>query len=250
MSPSLGSFALSASLMKDPRYAARSTLLPNGEVLITGGFNNGTTNDYADVYSSTVGAFRNVAVGDTVQLDGSGSSDPDGDTLTYIWTIVTKPTGSSAALSDSSLVNPTFIADEAGTYLLELVVHDSTVISDPDQVRIIVSGPDTSPPETIIISAVGGNGAAVGNGGSAGSDSIAFEFTDTDNVGVAGLECSLDVAAFAPCGSPTPFNGLTVGGHNFQVRAIDNFGNVDLSPANYSWTIDTTPPPRKNHFRN
>ena len=241
--PSFGSFALSASSMKDPRYAARSTQLQNGEVLITGGFNDGSTNDSADVYDPTAGSFTNVTIGDTVQLDGSGSSDPDGDTLSYSWIIVTQPAGSSAALSDSSLANPTFIADEAGTYVLELVVNDGAVDSNPDQVRIFVSGADTSPPETIITSAVDGNGVAVGNAGSTSSSSITFAFTGTDNIGVAGFECSLDAAAFSPCGSPTSFNGLTVGNRNFQVRAFDVSGNRDLSPATLSWLIaDITPP--------
>ena len=40
-----------------------------------------------------------------VTLDGSGSSDPDGDSLGYHWAQVSGP---SVTLSDTNIVNPTF----------------------------------------------------------------------------------------------------------------------------------------------
>ena len=63
---------------------------------------------------------------DTVQLDGNGSSDADGDTLTFKWSFVYKPDGSSATLSDSEAVKPSFKIDVAGTYTLQLIVNDGT----------------------------------------------------------------------------------------------------------------------------
>ena len=73
--------------------------------------------------------------GVTVQLDGSLSFDPDGDPIAYEWTITTKPNGSTAALSDPTAVNPTFVADLLGTYIIQLVVSDpSGLISAPDEV--------------------------------------------------------------------------------------------------------------------
>ena len=53
-----------------------------------------------------------VAVNDTVVLDGSGSSDTDGDALTYSWSLLSVPGGSGATLSDATAVNPTFVADD------------------------------------------------------------------------------------------------------------------------------------------
>jgi PKD repeat protein len=82
------------------------------------------------------GPDQTVKVGHTVQLDGSGSSDPDGDPLSYSWSFISKPAGSGAALSNPSLVNPTFVADIVGDYILELVVRDDRGGTASDQVVI------------------------------------------------------------------------------------------------------------------
>ena len=71
-----------------------------------------------------------VDVGTQVTLDGSGSSDPDGDDLTYSWTLDT-PSGSNASLSDASAEKPTFTADAEGDYTATLEVSDGNA-SDTD----------------------------------------------------------------------------------------------------------------------
>ncbi|UCD81362.1 MAG: fibronectin type III domain-containing protein, partial [Desulfobacterales bacterium] len=85
---------------------------------------------------ANAGADQAVLVNDTVQLDGSGSSDADGDTLTLKWSFVSKPGGSSATMSDTTAVKPTFEVDVAGTYAVQLIVNDGTVDSAPDTVTI------------------------------------------------------------------------------------------------------------------
>ncbi len=90
---------------------------------------------------ANAGLDQTVLVGKSVQLDGSGSSDPDNDPLTFDWEFITKPAGSVTVLSDPSIVNPTFIADEAGDYAVQLIVNDGSVDSDPDQVIITVQTP-------------------------------------------------------------------------------------------------------------
>ena len=53
------------------------------------------------------------------------------------WEITSKPTGSSADLSDPNLPNPTMTLDKEGTYVLSLVVTDSRgAASAPDEVII------------------------------------------------------------------------------------------------------------------
>jgi hypothetical protein len=84
------------------------------------------------------GPDQNVKTGSLVTLDGSGSSDLDGDDLTYSWSFVSNP--GSAVLSDSTAVNPTFTPSVHGIYELSLVVNDGTSDSmKPDSVVIMAS---------------------------------------------------------------------------------------------------------------
>lgn len=78
---------------------------------------------------------------ETVQLDGSGSSDQDGDAITYSWSILSQPSGSSATLSNSAVVDPSFEADVAGEYQVQLIVNDGTEDSESCLVNITVQTP-------------------------------------------------------------------------------------------------------------
>jgi cytochrome c peroxidase len=72
----------------------------------------------------------------TVTLNGSGSSDLDGDTLTYNWQLAARPTGSSASLLNAQSSTPQFVGDAEGAYTLSLTVNDGTLNSIADQVTI------------------------------------------------------------------------------------------------------------------
>jgi hypothetical protein len=82
------------------------------------------------------GGDQNVGLNDTVQLDASNSYDENLDTLTYTWSLVSIPGGSTAVLSATDTVNPTFVADIAGDYIVSLVVNDGTSNSLIDVVTI------------------------------------------------------------------------------------------------------------------
>ena len=83
------------------------------------------------------GPDQTALVGATVNLDGSQSSDVDGDPLTLAWTLMAVPSGSTAQLSDPAVVKPALIIDRPGTYVVQLVVNDGTLDSDPDSVTIL-----------------------------------------------------------------------------------------------------------------
>ena len=60
---------------------------------------------------------RRLRLNDTVQLDGDGSSDADGDTLTFKWSVITKPGGShDETVQHYQIGNPHTGSDAAGTY--------------------------------------------------------------------------------------------------------------------------------------
>lgn len=89
-----------------------------------------------------------VEVGEQLRLDGSSSSDPNGDNISYLWAIIS-PEGLQ---TDEFIVgqgsNPTFLTDVAGEYVIQLTVTDDEGLSDTDSVRVVVSEvvqPDPEP---------------------------------------------------------------------------------------------------------
>lgn len=78
-----------------------------------------------------------VIVSESVSLDGSLSSDPDGDAITYTWEWSSRPAGSASEISDPAAAVTAFVADEAGTYGIRLIVNDGVADSDPDEVEVV-----------------------------------------------------------------------------------------------------------------
>src|SRR5690606_10286615 len=87
--------------------------------------NDGISDSVADTVSIFVenlipvadaGPDRGGQVGSLVTLDGSGSFDRDQDPLTFAWRFLSRPTGSTAALSSTVSVTPSFTIDVAGNY--------------------------------------------------------------------------------------------------------------------------------------
>ncbi len=111
--------------------------------------------------------------GETAVVDGSNSTDADGDSLTYHWRIVSKPQESSLTLADAQAVAPELLIDVNGTYLLELVVNDGYTDSDADTVIVNAIG-NTAPV------AIAGEDLSVNSGASITFDGSASYDVDGD----------------------------------------------------------------------
>ncbi|MCZ0932738.1 MAG: right-handed parallel beta-helix repeat-containing protein, partial [Oligoflexia bacterium] len=83
-----------------------------------------------------------VSLNDRVMLDGSLSSDTKGSNLSYSWSFVKKPVGSTAQIRPKRGRKPSFTVDKAGDYEIELEVSDGSLSSKD---RVLVSTINLAP---------------------------------------------------------------------------------------------------------
>lgn len=65
-----------------------------------------------------------------------------------------------------------------------------------------------------------------------------FTFTSADAGST--FQCKLDRRPFKPCASPKVYRGLKARRHRFKVRAVDDLGQTDSTPAVFSWRVRGT----------
>ena len=100
---------------------------------------------------------------------------------------------------------------------------------------------DTTALDTIIDSAIDGNNNPVGRRNTTKSNSITFTFSGNPSEDVHHFVCTITgCGPINPCTSPQRFSGLADGNDNFTVAAVDGVGNVDPTPALWTWTVDKT----------
>ncbi|MFH1147987.1 MAG: PKD domain-containing protein [Pseudomonadota bacterium] len=95
---------------------------------------------------ANAGSDNTVDEGSPVCLDGSGSSDPEGHTVTYSWRQIGEP---AVSLNAPNSATPTFTAPAVNsggeTLTFELVVSDGELVGEPDTVNITVKNLNNVP---------------------------------------------------------------------------------------------------------
>jgi len=71
-------------------------------------------------------SYVRIKSGVTATLDASNSYDPDGDPLTFAWSVVSKPAGSTVNLIDNEDGTADIVIQDIGIYIIEVSVTDGT----------------------------------------------------------------------------------------------------------------------------
>ncbi|RUM93232.1 MAG: hypothetical protein DSZ23_00185, partial [Thermodesulfatator sp.] len=85
------------------------------------------------------GTDQTIFPGKRVVLDGTNSTDPDGDSINFIWSLISSPPGAKVKLLRPSRPKASFLAKRPGKYVVELVVKDRHgLASKPSRINIRV----------------------------------------------------------------------------------------------------------------
>ncbi len=238
--------AESTAALSDP-----NAIMPTFDVDLPGEYiaqlivNDGTDDSEPDMVTITTensapvaeaGANQSVLLGDTVTLDGSGSSDVDGDPLTYSWLLTTIPVGSNATLSDPAAMMPTFEVDLPGEYIAQLIVNDATVDSAPATVTITTENAppvaDAGPNQSVLV------GDTINLDGSGSSDVDGDALTYFWSLTTVPAEST---AALSDPNAIMPTFDVDLLGE-YVAQLIVNDGTVDSTPATVTISTDNTAP--------
>lgn len=165
-----------------------------------------------------------------IQLDSSGSSDPDGDALSYQWTIKSQPAGGNGTFTDETIPDPVFLTTIPGEFEIELAVTDPSGASGYDSVTLSLTNTPPTPAAEVSLSSPA-VGEAVELSGLASSDPNGQPLTYTWKL------------ERAPAGSDVPveLNGAVqtvsfdLGGeYSFSLTVSDGVEEVVTYPAPFN----------------
>jgi len=179
------------------------------------------------------GADQNIFLTETAYLDGSASSDPDGDTIvSYTWTIDSAPMGSTATLTGAASVSPSLTPDIAGQYMISLIVNDGQANSASSTVSVTAT--ENMPPVAVATGTpltgyfpLGVNLNASGSSDPEGG-ALSFFWDFGDNATATGVAPSHTYA--------------TVGTYTAVVTVTDDFGNTNQASVEIIVSAPNQPP--------
>lgn len=184
-----------------------------------------------------------IYTGDTVMLDGTGSTDPDGDDLTYSWEQLD---GDSVTLTDANTAVATFTAPFApfpnGTSLkFRLTVFDGSLTGTTDQI-VNVIWQNVAPTASVSCPAYVDERAAFTLNGSGSTDPddgiAAYAWTQTMGGPIAELPAILSTASI---NATAPSLTSPLDKMSFMLEVTDAGGLVDSAECDVI-VNDITPP--------
>jgi hypothetical protein len=194
--------------------------------------------------TAEAGNIPDVQPGQQVLLNGSGSTDPDGNTLTYSWKFVSGPV--QVTLQNAQTASASFTPGTTGSYVFELTVSDGLVSSLPDTVNVTVLKLNTAPVADAgnDQNALVGDAVALDATGSYDPDGSTPTFTWTQS---SGATVALSGAKSArPIFTPTASGvlGFTVSVSDGQITAkdtvqvtVDDLNQVPVAEAGPDKTV-------------
>jgi len=178
-----------------------------------------------------VGPDKTGVIGQNIVLDGSLSNDIDLDTLTYSWSLLTSPTGSSATITNNNEMIAGLLPDVEGDYVAQLIVNDGCLDSDPDSALVTISVNQSPEIISTPITSIGE------------SQSYSYQVVANDPEGHE-LEYELTVS---PAGSTIDINGLMTwtslgeGAYPVTILVTDEYGASDSQSYDLIVTANRAP---------
>ena len=212
---------------------------------------NGVSSSIASVIVSTgrtppvahAGPNQTVQPGATVILNGSASTSSSGLPLSYAWTLVARPLGSTAALTGMNTVSPSFVVDKEGVYQAKLIVNDG-LASNPATVTITTG--ITAPVANAGASQVVDVGALVQLNGAGSTDANGLMLTYSWRL------LSVPAGSTAALKNPTEVNPTFTADKagTYVAQLIVNNGQLSSDPATVTITTQTPAAPTANAGQN